>query len=474
MIHTRTAGSPVSLQRALRFVERWILGRDASAPALRLLLVGGSFGLYWTILVVVSGFPRSAAPMWIVDLGYPLDLIFELASMFFAPQVLSYLLPVGGALWIGYRLGCHYLADLFDLEDFAIARRYLGPALFGWDASAFPTLDVNTGRVEALDQGNPLVRIGGPGFLRIHLGYAAVVETIDALPRVYGPSQAQFLSGFDRLRDVVDLRDQTRTVGEVRAMTRDGIEVHATDAQMVFRVHRGGNRPRSLQDPYPYNETSIRRLVYGQAVAEEGRSHWSASLPGRVTSQIQRFVENLTIEEFLALRPQPPSAGLAMSFHIPRDQLTGLFHTPEAAERLRQDGLELDWVGVGTWELRDRPGRSPTEIGIVDTVIRGWREKERVDLYGSPGYLERQRDRGFRDAGSDVLRLVVDAWRSGGEGQDVQFRCWQVLKALHGRLALMQEDLGDDPEAPLPSDFEAALAHIEGLAEAHWFGGGTG
>jgi hypothetical protein len=471
MIHSALAGTTPAFHRAVRALDRWLLGRDATAPVLRVLLVWGSFVLYWLTLVVATGFPRVPLPTWLVGLGYPLDLLAELGLMFFAPQVLVYLLPVAAALWLGYRLGVHYLVDLFELEEFSIAKKYLGPAMFGWDPFTYPALDIATGEIETLDQSNPLVRIGGPGYLRIHLGYAAVVESLDGRPLVCGPSQAQFIHGFDRLRDVVDLRDQTRSVESVRAMTRDGVEVHATDAQMVFRVHRGSSRTRTLEDPYPFSEASIRRLVYGQAVTETGRSRWADSLPGRVRTQIQRFVEHLTIEEFLALRPQPPSSAAGTSFHIPRAQLTALFHAPDVVERLRQEGLELDWVGVGTWELRDRPGRDPDEPGLSETVIGGWREKERVDLYGSPDYLDRQRRRGFREAAAEVLRRVIQAWRHDGAGQDVQARCWRVLQEFQQRLAAMRDELRSDPQADLPADLDEALAHLESLVEVRWFGG---
>ena len=470
MMRSSVARSDVLLLRLLRPLERWFLGRDATAPVLRVLVVWGSFAVYWLTLVVAAGFPRLALPAWLGALGYPIDLLAELVLMFFAPSVLIYLVPVAAALWLGYRLGVHYLVDLFELEDFGIARRYLAPAMFGWDPSAFPTLDVATGDLDALDHASPLLRIGGPGYLRIHLGYAAVVETIDGQPRVDGPARARFLHGFDRLRDVVDLRDQARMVDSIRAMTRDGVEVHASDAQMVFRVSRGGNRPRSLEDPYPFSEASLRRLVYGQAVSEGGRSRWADSLPGRAKAQIRRFVEHLTIEEFLALRPQTSSAGPVASFHIPREQLTALFHTPEAAEQLRLDGLELDWVGVGTWQLGDRQGRSAGEPGVSQTVIGGWREKERVDLVGSPEYLERQRARGFRESASEVLRLIIDAWRSGERTGDMQARCWEVLKRLHERLMAMRDELKNDPAAELPADFDEALAHLESLAAVRWFG----
>lgn len=461
-----------TLRTPLRLLERWFLGRDAAAPVVRFVLLWGSFGLYWVILVVVAGLQASPLPGWLDWLPFPFNLLVQTASMFFAPRVLIGLLPVSLGLWLGFRVAAGYLADLYDLEKPAIASRYLWPSLFGLDYVSYPRLDVATGDLDMLDQDNPLVAIGGPGHLRIHLGHAAVFEGVDGRPRVYGPTQLQFIQGFERLRDVIDLRDQAARVDVVRAMTRDGIEVFARDAQMVFRVFRGRGRQRTLEDPYPYDEASARRLVYAQPVNEQGHSRWTESLPERVRREIQRFVSELTLEEFLALRPQPSSADVRGAFHIPREALTSRFHTPEAIARLKEAGLELDWVGVGTWEVRDPLSRSEAALSVSQALITGWREKERLELYASPEYLERQHARGYREYASGLLTEIIEAWKGDGGGQDPQAACLQVLTRMHERLTKMHEEIENDPQARPPLELEQAIRHIETLVSPHWLGGG--
>lgn len=456
-----------------RWLERRFLGRDAAAPIVRFTIVWGAFGLYWVVLVFYTGLEVPPLPAWLGWLPFPFDVVIQTASMFFAPRVLVHLLPVAFGLWLGFRVAAHYLADLHELEDPAIATRYLWPALFGLDPVSYPRLDVSTGDLDLIDRDHPLVVVGGPGYLRIHLGHAAVFEGIDGRPKVYGPSPLQFIQGFERLRDAIDLRDQAAQVDLVRAMTRDGIEVYAREAQMVFRVYRGRGKQRTLANPYPYDEASVRRLVYAQPVSEHARSRWTDTLPERVRREIQRFVSELTLEEFLALRPQPSSAETPRAFHIPRQALTARFHTPEAVARLKEAGLELDWVGVGTWEVRDPLARSDDQASLGQALITGWREKERLELYSSPEYLERQHARGYREYAADLLTEWIEAWKGDAAGQDVQAACLQLLGRMRERLARMHEEIKNDPQARPPLGLEDAIRHLSSLVAPRWLGGGT-
>jgi hypothetical protein len=452
--------------------ETWLLGRGAGAPIVRFLIVWAPAGLLWLILVFAAGRPLAPLPTWLSWLPFPLDAFWQTASLFFSAPVLVHLIPVAAALWLGFRICAHYLADLFELEGPSLASRYLWPALFGLDVLSYPRLDIATGNMDQLDPSNPLVAVGGPGYLKIHLGHAAVVEGMDGIPRVYGPARLRFLSGFERIRDVVDLRDQAGRVEMVRGVTRDGIEVQARDAQMVFRVYRGEGKQRSLEDPYPYDEGSIRHLVYARPVEEGGRRNWADELPERVRSEIRNFLERSTIEEFLALRPQAGPGGASESFEIPREALTARFHAPEHTQRLRQAGLELDWVGVGTWELGGPGLGVGPETGVPETLITGWREKERLELYTSPEYLERQQARGFREAVGAALQELVESWRGDGSGQEPQTASLVVIHRLHERLSRLRDQARSDPHLRLPVDFEEVLRHLASLLEPRWMGGG--
>jgi len=377
-----------------------VLDRGLSGAATRLLLAVIPFGLAWFLLTVLVDPAAAPTPAWVAALGFPLDLLASILTSLFAPRVLLHLLPAAAGGWLGMRLAAHYLNDVYALESVRMAGRYLRSAIFGL---GYDTLVVSSGDAKHLEWASSLLRIGGPGWLSVHLGFAAAFETLEGHPRVYGPASRRFLHGFERLRDVVDLRDQLRRVDESRAVTRDGVEVLARDAQMVFRVH-SGNQPRNLSDPYPYTDEAIRRLVYGQPVAATGQRKWSDALPGLVRREITRFIGDLTLEGFLAMQPEPQRL-LQGDLHIPRQELTDRFRTDTLRQRLQDTGLELDWVGVGTWEVRG--------AGHIrgDELIAAWQASRGVP----------PRPAGDRPAVT-VLDSISEAWRSPAATREERLR----------------------------------------------------
>lgn len=461
-----------TLPAMLRNIASLFLRRDASGATFRLLAVGGSLLVYWFALTLANEFPSILPPAWQDSLPFPFFLLLDFVASFFAPQIMAHLLPVMFALWLGLRVGANYISDLHELESPAIAFRHLLASLFG---IRYHILEISSGQLHKLDQSNPLVRIGGPGRLTVHLGFAAVFESAEGRPKVYGPAEKRFIQGFERLRDVIDLRDQMQKVDEVRAMTRDGIEVRARDAQMVFRVY-SGDRPRSLQDPYPFTEDAVRRLVYGRAVSTSGSRKWTDLLPTLVSNEIRSFVAALTIEEFLALQPRQlveedqedggePSPGEAPSkIHIPRRHLTERFHTQETRQRLIDHGLELAWVGVGTWEVHGTANAASPEASAGETLISSWRDMQRARMYREPEYLKRQRRLGFESYAGRVLRELVGVWQE--DQADDQARCWALLAwGFQKHLLEIRRNLSGDPDSDLPLDFQQTLMHLHSLAK---------
>jgi hypothetical protein len=389
-----TAASAVST------ITEHVLGRGLPGAATRLLLVVVPFGLAWFLLTVLVDPTTAPTPAWVASLGFPLDLLASILTSLFAPRVLLHLLPVAAGGWLGMRLAAHYVDDVFALGSVRMAGRYLRSAVFG---VGYDTLVVSSGDAKHLDWTSTLLRIGGPGWLSVHLGFAAAFETLEGHPRVYGPSPRRFLHGFERLRDVADLRDQLRRVDEARAVTRDGVEVLARDAQMVFRVH-SGNQPRNLSDPYPYTDEAIRRLVYGQPVAATGQRKWSDALPGLVRREITRFISDLTLQSFLAMQPESQRL-VHGDLHIPRQELTDHFRTDTLRQRLQDTGLELDWVGVGTWEIRG--------AGRVrgDGLIAAWQASR-----GAPPPPSDDQP------GVAVLDSIGEAWRAPAASREERLR----------------------------------------------------
>ncbi len=444
----------------IQYAADRFLNRGRPGAVLRSAILTFGILIYWFGLSFVLAPSVSVLPAWLAGLPFPADALARVLASLFAPATLSHLIPALGGTWLAYRLGAHYLADLFELESFGLASRYLRCAVWGL---GYDTLAVSTGDLNQLDWTSPMVRVGGPGLLSVHLGFAAVFETAEGHPRVYGPSPRRFVQGFERLRDIVDLRDQMRPVEEVRTTTRDGVEVCARDVQMMFRVY-GGGRPRGLSDPYPFTDEAVRHLVYAQKVDEHGLERWTDALPDLIRSEISSFVSGLTLEEFLALQPAAdddlrPSSPAA--FHIPRRRLTERFHTDELRHRLQLAGLELAWVGVGTWEVA--PAGRSTDSSLAQTLASGWSNVQRLHRMAQEKGTDAT-DARFEGEADRVLLALPEAWEStGARGSDPKVA---LLRQIRSALLDLWADRDDRSSREEARSLEAVLEHLASLDPA--------
>ncbi|MGD8603075.1 MAG: hypothetical protein PVF49_00745 [Anaerolineales bacterium] len=460
----------------LRFGDQF-MARTRQGAWMRLGISGALLSLYWFLIALSQSFPSVLSDSAFEALPFPINILFDFLASFFAPSVLVFVLPVWVGLWLGFRQGVTYLVDLYELENPSMASEYLLAALFGL---GYTKLTIDSGDYQALDQGNWLLRIGGPGYLDVHLGFAAVVETADGHPIVYGTGDNHFLPGFETLRDVVDLRDQIRREDEVLAETKDGVEVYARDVQMVFRVHSGGQL-RSLSNPFPYSPAAIRHLVYSAAVTERGPSKWDDALPGRVKAVIRNFVNRLTIEEFIALQPElqilgqdsyqpdsdlPPSR-TTEGGDVARRRLTSYFWNPRTLAQLEQAGLELVWVGVGAWEVRDESYSETLKRGPRETLIDTWRNVQKLQLQKDPAFLSRKQEESRQQTLSSLLTALISEW----EQQPDSSKCWYLTYRLKQSFETMQASLAHQEALQLPPDFEAVVEHLTQLGRSQILGG---
>jgi hypothetical protein len=478
-------------------IRELLLGRDTTAAIVRFLIWGAFVAFYWLALVVRFDFPGELPAAWVQDLPPAVFVFFNIIATFLHPEVLLHLLPVIVGSIAGIFLGGVYLSDLFELESIWIGIKYLLGALFGL---SYPRLRIDRGDVDTLHPSNPIKRIGGPGYIQTHLGYAAVFEDRSGKPRVYalrgiGESQQSqngdderssprqstyFIEGFEQLRDVVDLRDRLARVDAIRTETRDGVEMIAHDAQMLFRVYTDVEA-RSLEDPYPYSEESLRRLAYGRAVTESGLPAPEEVLKRTLEQELQSFVSRYTLEEFFSM--QPGAEGVApaghgrpamrtqvdQQFRIARRELTERFHTPELRTRLKDRGLALAWVGVGAWVIGGPgPKRDDAFVAPGQTLLDTWRNYQRLQLYRSPDFLGRQRVTRFQERITEIPRAWLQVWQSGELPRE--HRCYELLTVLLKQLnALKRSDVSRASEHA--QNLRRIEKHLESLIQPDVLGG---
>jgi hypothetical protein len=126
--------------------------------------------------------------------------------------------------------------------------------------------------------------------------------------------------------------------------------------------------------------------------------------------------------------------------------------------------LELDWVGVGTWEIRDDQftgsglGPSPSNI-----LTAAWRDVQRIRLYRSPAYLARVREQTSTSYANELLQNLVRSW----DESELPFRAKPFALLLWFRKTLHEifRLTGGAEEVENLDAIQLAIEHIDRLSE---------
>lgn len=423
-------------------VER-VLAPNRRTATLRRLSILLSGGILWAVIAF------RAHPYTPNLDGLRNFLEYPFRSLF-AADIFKHILIGSVAFWVAYRTAAIYLDDIFELNNVRVAERFIRQSAF---ASRYDLIEIMDGKVAEKYKDSPIVLIGGPGKVRVYLENAALFEKIDGQPHIIAPTmprtsqQAQserageafsllrgakrlysliigegeengaetdgtcVLESFERLRSIIDLRDQVETT-QIISRTRDGIPVRVVDLRVIFSILRGDQRS-TLEQPYPFSAKAFETLVFTlphQALI--------SNLPQQINRWLGGFISRHTLGEFLAAIGPPEVQdggddkrkaaadapgmdnveGNGQSSHprtnIPpfksRPEIRDLFYDyDEFVKKAREKGVELRWIGLGTWLL-------PSSI-IPEKHLRAWRLTQENLLRGSRFALDSLR-RENRDA----------------------------------------------------------------------------
>ena len=331
----------------------------------------------------------------------PLSSFAILAGLNFIRLLLILSIPV----YIAIEMAGNYITDIFELEDSGVAWKFVSEISL---SGATEVLHIRDGKIAEEDKDSPIVLIGGPGRVEVEFDTAVLFEKPDGRPHVIGPAdmisdddkdkknktESEILDGFERLRGpIINLRDQyfgytAPDAIAVEGRSLDGILVSAKDVRMVFSIHRDDGsatqRP-SKGKPFAYYPQSVQDLIYQQSVQVLQGEHpsgepgaWTATMRGMVSGEISAFMSQNKLAEFIASISTPeieaqehredtillqtlrysdqspesePGAFTKPNFH-PRIELTDRFmkYTDGFSKRAHERGMDLHWIGVGTWK----------------------------------------------------------------------------------------------------------------------------
>jgi len=424
----------------------------------------------------------------------PLDFLKFIVRPLFEPEMLR-LLPI---LFLPFLLALQaaatYLADIFELKQISIARDFIKQvALTG----NHKQIRIRGGEVAEEDRNSPIFLIGGPGKVLVELDSAALFEHLDGRPHVIGPTVKgkATLEGFERFRDALDLRDQYTEPLKVNSRSLDGIPISTADVRLVFSVFRG-HKKATAESPHPFSEEAVEALVYGKSakVTSDGKypselpASWTGAIQGLIRGELVGFMSKHKLVEYLASTGIPETQQakqredeiVTVGKSIlsdedtleprdvkpppdfkPRRMLSNLFSqfTEGFTQKASQRGLELHWIGVGTW-------KPPSEI-VPNKHLEAWKLSLENLGRGSKSALDSLKQ---ETKLQEVVRLIqnipLERFRHvpGKTHRDnVQF----VLLGYREQLIEIVERLKKSRQN-IPATLHKAIKYIEDIVGLHW------
>ena len=408
--------------------------RLPSKRTLYLLFLIFLFVIYWIFVWQMERIELEPA-----DLPLPLlqnlpTWLIDFAGIFM-PRVLRHFIPLVLGWLLAYEIAANLVYHLYDLPDRATARGFLrrlrDPRRAGAATVAVSPLDLESKRL-----GSARLRVGGPGRVTIPTGHAAVTEMNGRFYRVIG-SGNHALDRFEYLHSLYDLRSQDRTDPEVELYSKEGLEF-VTAVSVTFRIG-APELTASVQQPFPYDADTVRKLAYNQTNLPGGHiSNWENTALGVVKAALAASVSSFSLNELLQDEQTEMGAHLTIRRNVER----------EARNKLRDQGIELIRVRIGGF-------RFPEDV--TDLHIQYWRtywdNQARLTLADGEAVALEDMDLARAEAEIELVKAVADgmeqARRQGYQGGVSEIVALRFVEALE-KMALESKGEITLPEQLLP------------------------
>jgi hypothetical protein len=435
-----------------------------------------------------------------VNINPIFNLIYLGIQAYFNPYTLWYFPAFFVPIYIAYQVASFYLADIFELDHIGIARKFIRQVAF---TGSKDVIRITKGDIALEHRDSHIYKIGGPGKVIVDLDSVVLFEKVDGRPNIIGPTGNEprgkaTLDGFERFRQAldlrdhyVDLRDDAGKYSAVRSLSLDGIPVTTTDVRLMFSIYRGNQKP-TPEIPYPYTREAIEQQVYRSTSKvtpdlSEPSSFvfvFENSILTMVRRELGRFMSQKNLTEYLAsinfpeakraeeqenaildearlvLEPlesvesvtkQAPSP---RSF-TPRYEITNLFSqfAKEFTDDARDHGVELQWIGIGTWKV-------PLEL-VAEKHLDAWKiTRENIGLNSTSAMDNATREAKVQKTVSMIQDVPLGVYPDGISGipdRNVAFK--DLLLEYQRQLKDNFESLRTNKK-PFPPTLAAAIFFI--------------
>jgi len=344
--------------------------------------------------------PREVAQVYIDRvpiLGLLPEWLLILFGAAFNPIGLRYMLPPLAAFFLIMIAGAYYVKDVYALPHLKQALRYITASMF---TVSYPTLKIDRGVKQIKEnEVNLIDRVGGPGFVSIEPGSAAIFRHL----REPGPSliaTTHFMAPFETIAQTVDLDEQQGESDEIRTVTRDGIVVVLRDVHVRYRIKHDDRNgipvQRSLAKPYPLDENALPNMLFNLSVQNDGNvDDWKLAVERAITGAIAENITSRTIDFLTA-----PRDGIINPRVVLSNQLMNSMR-----QRLGDLGAELLWADVGHIDIdQELVDEQRTSLWASDWV---------GDTTASRAYTEAIRqayqELGRAQAQAEIIMSIADA-----------------------------------------------------------------
>lgn len=237
---------------------------------------------------------------WTVVLTSEVPLVELIQSPGFLLRVVINIVPamavMAAVLWLAGR----FVSGVYKLDGARAGFQFLLYSRCGQPGFA-PWMRIEKGKPP--DDGDTLIKIGGPGNLVIYADSAVVLQKGGRLTRVVGPGY-QCLESFEKIYDVIDLRPK-RYCYNVSAMTKEGIPID-WQVEVHYKIADDGAQP-TREVPYPYSDTAVARAAtcqwrrepsfrFGQDMDWEG-----LVVVSRTEGTLRSILARRTLDELIGL-----------------------------------------------------------------------------------------------------------------------------------------------------------------------------
>jgi hypothetical protein len=366
-----------------------------------------------------------------------------LAALPFTWESLRYMILPLAALVGALSWGALYVQDIYELKSYRLTLRYLIASLFG---IGYPSLEIEDGKRQ-LSPGkeNLLDAIGGPGWVIIRPGSAVLYESLRN-PSDVKTAGTHFITRYQTIKEIVDLRDQHDTIDRLAAVTKDGIVVSASDVHYSYRLWassvNGSQAGRTRNNPYPFSIQAVRNMAYNREVRNGTWASWRETVRTIYEDEIQNYIRRNQVDQVTAPRNYE-SAATGRQRGFPRLEIQQIYRSPRLRQRFREVGAELVYPEVGHLGVEN--------LEVNDQRVTTWQAYWQGDAMRVLAYSEAKKqaylEQGRAEAQAEILMAIVDTLADIGKTPaDLQSKIHEFfLVRLAQLLEAMQE--GNRPPA---------------------------